>query len=105
MKSKIKSTPPTLEVKEDVKQNLAEWRKTNFAQTQRCLEVAMSIRDDPEASNKDRIESVKAIARLLGSLAPERISATKGSSGDENRALSAEEASLLNSLLHDTNPA
>lgn len=86
-------------------ETLAEWRKTNFAETQKCLDVAKSIRDDTEASNKDRIEAVKSIARLLGSLAPERISATKGSSGDENKALSQEETSLLDGLLNDINPA
>lgn len=85
--------------------NLTEWRKTNFAETQRCLEVARSIRDDPEATNKDRIESIKAIARMLGSLAPERIAAPKGSSGDENKALSPEETSLLGGLLNDINPS
>ena len=37
---------------------LAEWRKTNFAETQKCLEVAKAIRDDPEATNKEDRKSV-----------------------------------------------
>jgi hypothetical protein len=96
--------PSELAKADEVNQTLAEWRKTNFAETQKCLDVAKSIRDDTGASNKDRIEAVKSIARLLGSLAPERIAAPKGSSGDENKALSQEETSLLDGLLHDINP-
>jgi hypothetical protein len=85
--------------------NLAEWRKVNFSETQKCLDVAISIRDNTDCGDKERIEAVKVIARLLGSLAPERIAAPKGSSGDENKALSQEETSLLDGLLHDINPA
>ena len=84
---------------------LAEWRKTNFAETQKCLEVAKAIRDDPEATNKDRIESIKAIARMLGSLAPERIATPKGTAGDETKELTLDEQTRLNNLLHDINPA
>lgn len=85
--------------------NLVEWRKTNFGETQKCLEVAIKVRDADETGDKERIEAVKVIARLLGSLAPERMAAPKGSSGDENKALSPEETSLLGSLLNDINPA
>jgi hypothetical protein len=86
-------------------ETLVEWRKANFDETQKCLDVAISIRDNEDCGDKERIEAVKVIARLLGSLAPERISATKGSSGDENKALSQEETSLLDGLLNDVNPA
>jgi hypothetical protein len=84
---------------------LAEWRKTNFAETQKCLEVAKAIRDDPKATNKDRIESIKAIARMLGSLAPERIAVPKGTAGDETKELTLDEQTRLDNLLNETNPA
>ena len=84
--------------------NLAEWRKANFAETQRCLDVLISIRDCEEVDSKIRVDAAKAIARLLGSLAPERMAAPKGSGGDENKALSQEETSLLGGLLNDINP-
>jgi len=84
---------------------LAEWRKANFNEIEKCLKVAKGIRDDPEASNKDRIESIKAIARMLAALAPERIAATKGTPGDENKELTQDESSLLDDLLNGTNPA
>jgi len=85
-------------------ESLAEWRKTNFGETQKCLEVAIRVRDAKETGDKERIEAVKVIARLLGSLAPDRMATPKGSSGDENKALSQEETSLLGDLLNDVNP-
>lgn len=86
-------------------ETLAEWRKANFKEIQKCLEVARAIRDDGEASNKDRIEAIKSIARMLAALAPERIAATKNVSGDENKELTQDETSLMDALLNDTNPA
>lgn len=84
--------------------DLAAWRKANFKEIQKCLEVARAIRDDAEASNKDRIEAIKSIARMLAALAPERIAATKGTTGDENKELTQDESSLLDDLLNGTKP-
>ena len=84
-------------------ENLAEWRKANFKEIQKCLEVARAIRDDTEASNKDRIEAIKSIARMLAALAPERMSATKNIKGDESKELTQDEANLMDGLINDIN--
>jgi len=85
-------------------ESLAEWRKTNFGETQKCLEVAIRVRDAKETGDKERIEAVKAIARMLGSLAPERIATPKGTAGDETKELTLDEQTRLDNLLHDANP-
>jgi len=54
------------------KKDLAAWRATHFKELEESLKVAMSIRDDPDAGAKNRIEAVKIIARMLDGLKPEK---------------------------------
>jgi hypothetical protein len=61
-------------VKADGKlQALAEWRASHFPELESTLAVLKGIRDDPDASNKDRIEASKSIGRLLAVMSPEKI--------------------------------
>jgi len=53
------------------KKDLKAFREKHFQELETCMEVAKSIRDDPEAGAKNRIEAVKIIARLLDALKPE----------------------------------
>jgi len=55
------------------KETLAEWRKKHFTEMQTNMEIAKEIRDDSEAKAKDRIDAIKTISRMLGTLAPEKI--------------------------------
>jgi hypothetical protein len=50
---------------------VSEWREKNLEELDRNLSTWKSIRDDPDASDRDRIEAGKAIARQMGALAPD----------------------------------
>jgi hypothetical protein len=50
---------------------LTDWRQANVGELDKTLEVWKTVRDDPDSSDKDRIEAGKAIARLLGAMSPE----------------------------------
>jgi hypothetical protein len=50
---------------------VADWREKHLHELDKTLEVWKSVRDDPDSSDKDRIEAGKAIARLLGAMSPE----------------------------------
>ena len=85
---------------------LTAWRKSHWDELEATLKVFKSIRDDPEATNKDRIEAAKGVGRLLAVLSPEKVSANseeKDSAGTSRRkipelspALKARLASVLN---------
>ena len=57
----------------EYKETLAEWRKKHFIEMKTNLDIAKQIRDDPGAKAKDRIDAIKTISRMLGTLAPEKI--------------------------------
>lgn len=54
---------------------LAAWRQHHFSELEATLQVLKGIRDDPEASDKDRIEASKSISRLLSAMSPAKTSA------------------------------
>jgi hypothetical protein len=56
---------------------LHEWRESHFVELENTLQVFKSIRDDPEASDKDRLEAGKNIARLLSAMTPSRAGVVK----------------------------
>ncbi len=60
------------------KQQLADFRDTNFKELKVNLKVAVAIRDSEDASPKDRMEAIKYIGRSLGILTPDRAANTKG---------------------------
>jgi hypothetical protein len=60
--------------KEDLASELSAWRATHLDELEMTLRVFREIRDDPEASNKDRIEAGKSVGRLLAVMSPERVS-------------------------------
>jgi len=51
---------------------LLAWRESHFGELEATLKVLKSIRDDPEASHKDRIEASKSISRMLSAMSPSR---------------------------------
>lgn len=51
---------------------LQEWRLSHFKELENTLIVLKGIRDDPEASDKDRIEASKSIGRLLSAMSPSK---------------------------------
>jgi len=53
---------------------LAAWRDSHFAELESTLKVLNGIRDDSEASHKDRIEASKSIGRLLSAMSPAKAS-------------------------------
>lgn len=55
---------------------LTEWRRSHFSELEATLTVLKSIRDDPEAKDKDRIEAAKGVGRLLSALSPEKVAVT-----------------------------
>lgn len=54
--------------KEQMEQSLAEWREAHWGELDTCLKVAKSIRDNEQASPRDRNEAIKTITRMLGAL-------------------------------------
>ena len=61
------------ETKQDPGIELRKWRASHFAELEATLTVLKSIRDDPEASNKDRVEASKSIGRLLAVMSPDKV--------------------------------
>ncbi len=59
------------------------WREANLAELDRNLSTWKAIRDDFEASDKDRIEAAKAIARQMGALSPDQKKTEKEERRDE----------------------
>lgn len=47
---------------------LASWRESHFGELEATLKVFVAIRDDPTASNKDRIEAGKNVGRMLAAM-------------------------------------
>ena len=76
------------------KERLAEWRQAHFKEMKTNMEVAIQIRDDREAKVKDRIDAIKTIARMLGTLAPEKIEKKEAPSKKESPFTPAEEERL-----------
>ncbi len=48
------------------------WRQDHKDELDRTLAVLISIRDDTNEKSKDRIDAGRSIARMLGSMAPEK---------------------------------
>ena len=56
---------------------IASWRKSHFKELEKSMQVAISIRDSEATSigaQKNKIEAIKVIGRLLGALQPEKVS-------------------------------
>ncbi|MBV6343481.1 hypothetical protein [Candidatus Magnetobacterium casense] len=58
---------------EDHSSDLSAWRKSHWGELDATLSVLKGIRDDPDASNKDRVEASKSIGRLLAVMSPEKV--------------------------------
>ena len=57
---------------EDKQAALAEWRARHFEELDRNLSVLTSIRDNPKAKDKDKVDASKAINRMLDVVTPEK---------------------------------
>jgi CO dehydrogenase/acetyl-CoA synthase delta subunit len=68
---------------EDKQAALAEWRARHFEELDLTLTVLKSIRDNPRAKDKDRVDASKAIARMLDAVTPEKIE--KGSGAGQQK--------------------
>ena len=69
--------------KEENAAELSAWRASHFAELEATLGVLKTIRDDPGASNKDRIEAAKSVGRLLSAMAPEKVSSVSSEEKDQ----------------------
>ena len=69
--------PKPKSIKKAYQDALIEFRNKHIKEMERNMEVAISIRDNPMASNKDRNEAVKIISRMLAGLQPERKESTQ----------------------------
>jgi hypothetical protein len=69
-------------VKKKDELGLTEWRLTHFAELENTLKVLVSIRDNPEAKDKDRIEASKGVGRLLSAMSPEKVAVTASEEKD-----------------------
>lgn len=81
---------------------LADFRKKHFKEMEKNLEVARSIRDNPDEAAKNRNEAVKIISRMLGSLVPEKIEPkSTAPPAAKERQLTKEEIADLNKQLDE----
>lgn len=55
------------------KEAIADWRRKHFKEMETNITIAIDIRDDTDQKAKDRIDAIKTISRMLGTLAPEKI--------------------------------
>ena len=76
------------------KEAIAEWRRKHFNEMQTNMEIAKAIRDDKDAKAKDRIDAIKTISRMLGTLAPEKIEKKETVAKKETPFTKAEEKEL-----------
>ena len=83
------------------KETLAEWRRKHFKEMNANLKINVQIRDDPDEKAKDRIDASKTIARMLGTLAPEKIE-KKEVAKEKESPLTDEDNKKLNTLLKET---
>ncbi len=56
---------------------LCAWRERYWGELDKTISVLIGIRDEVKSGPKNRIEAGKAISRMLGVLAAERIDASK----------------------------
>jgi len=80
-----------MDKKKELQQAITDFRKKYIGELETNLMVAMEIRDNPEASPRDRNEAVKTISRLLGSLQPERIAPAKSEGRSNGPTITEEE--------------
>jgi len=66
------------------------------------LKVAQSVRDSKTAKDKDRIDAIKTIARMVGGLQPERATTQAPTKGEQQatRELTTDENKRLDELLN-----
>lgn len=58
--------------KEVLKTAIDDFRKKYIHQLEINMDVAIEIRDNEEATSRDRNEAIKTISRMLGALQPDR---------------------------------
>ena len=80
-----------MDKKKELQQAITDFRKKHVGELEKCLEVAVEVRDDKGASPRDRNEAVKTISRLLGSLQPERIAPAKSEGRSNGPTITEEE--------------
>lgn len=76
------------------KETLAEWRRKHFKEMDINLKINKEIRDNPEEKAKDRIDASKTIARMLGTLAPEKIEKKETEKKQESSFTASEEKKI-----------
>ena len=84
-----------MDKKKELQTAITDFRKKYIGELEKCLKVAMEVRDDPSASHRDRNEAVKTISRLLGSLQPERIMPVNSNKPAKEAELPKEKAELI----------
>jgi len=90
--------------KSTLKQTLAEFRAKHFKEEMnRNLEVAREIRDNPENSAKDRNEALKSISRMLGALAPEKVSPISKPKKSKKEELTELDKLDIQKIINETN--
>lgn len=78
---------------------ISEWRAGHLEELDRNLSTWKSIRDDSDASDKDRIEAAKSIARQMGALSPDSKGTAAASARSDAPKLKPEHAAELESIL------
>jgi hypothetical protein len=82
------------------KETIRGWRDRHKGELEKSLKVAMAIRDDSLAKDKDKVDAIKTIARMLGGLAPERGSKSSSvSSASDTLKTTPEEDKMLGDIL------
>lgn len=86
---------------------LSDWRRENWkAIMEKNRLVLESIRDDPGAKDRDKVEAAKALSRMADCISPEKLTLSKNLVGTEIDkrppvALTEAEERKLEAILHD----
>jgi len=84
-----------MDKKKELQTAITDFRKKYIGELEKCLKVAIEVRDDKKASPRDRNEAVKTISRLLGSLQPERIAPPQKQTSAKEAELPKEKQELI----------
>lgn len=79
--------------------DIAEFRAKHAKEKENTIQMFMSIRDDPDATHKNRIEAGKAIARMLGALQPDKTSPAATKPKAKEMKLNPEQSERIAAIL------
>jgi hypothetical protein len=80
---------------------VSAWRAKHLEELDKNLDTWASIRDDPEASDKDRIMAAQSISRQMGAMTADAVSKKSGEVAHEKPALKKDHMDELDTFIEN----